>query len=164
MISATLQAKVEQLRKDANADRADAIKQLLDTRPDLNAKQRARLTEIGMEQGVAVLKDWLRDVVPPPQSPRGSVAPLGLEPPAMGVQGAGGVQAKVVRPSSNPKMNTLFRIMPGADSGHHDDGVSVNPTPGVLVSFSVFGAFAKVKALCKARVDEESRALARRKG
>lgn len=133
---------MKQLQEQMASDRAAAVDGLLDTRPDLTPKQRAMLKEIGVEKGVAKARDALADLVPAPKpaEPKAATLPkLGLDKAPRGEAGG----AAKVMPSSNEKVNTLFRVMPSDAS---NDGVEIPPdNSGVLVRFSVLGAYLKTK-------------------
>lgn len=137
---------LKRLEAQMQEDRAAAVDGLLDTRPDLNPKQRAMLREMGLEKGVAKVREGLAELIPAPKT-EPKAAPVAEVRPKLGAAevirgGNGGGMAKVM-PSGDGKVDALFRIMP---SNPENDGIEIPPDgEGVLVRASIVGAFAKIK-------------------
>lgn len=126
------------------ADRAAAVDGLLDTRPDLTPKQRVRLRELGLDQGVAKVREDLAELVPAPKPEAKATtetrAKLGEDKP---IRGSVATLAKAM-PSGDSKVDQLFRII---NKDPANDGVEIPADgTGVLVKFSVVQAFAQIKS------------------
>lgn len=94
------------LAKAQADDRAAAVDGLLDTRPDLSTKQRARLRELGVAGGVQRLREDLADLAPAPkqQAANDTRPRMGVDKPPTGGKG------KAFRPSGNESSMIRLRL------------------------------------------------------
>lgn len=134
--------QLKTVQEQMASDRAAAVDGLLDTRPDLSAKQRARLRELGLAQGVAKVREDLAELIPPPKPAEPAKAEtrakLGEDKPIRG----SATLAKAM-PSGDKHVDQLFRII---NKDPANDGVEIPAeNTGVLARFSVVQAYAKIK-------------------
>lgn len=131
---------------------ASAVEAILDAREGLTTEQKDFAKALGMPEKV---KAYLKTVqLAKPADPAKPVTQLGGGAPPRG--GAGNDKGA---PSADAKVNALFRIMP---DNPDNDGVKFcdGKTDGKLVTFSVVGAFAKIKkATAQMVADQKARMI-----
>lgn len=122
---------------------------LLEARPDISDAQREYVkNECKSIAGAAA---YLK-TIPLAKPQEGPKAPEQLGNPKPPRGGAGG--SNTVAPSGDAKVNALFRIRP---NDPESDGVTMHnaQADGKLVSFSVVGAFAKIKESTNKMVEQQ---------
>lgn len=138
------EVKLKALEEKQASDREAAVDAVLDTRPDIKDKPRALLRELGIEKGVAKLREHLLEVTPQKAEPKTEVL---TKLPAKPIRGGAESRAKA---SGDAKMDRMFRLMPDASEGN--GFVVSDRSDGRLFTASIVGAVATVRAATRASV------------